>query len=229
MSSAGIAATSLFFMAVNPAQATSPGPGQGEAEATLSSTSFISVSGSTVTFTLPSNPVTITTGEKSGNLLGISGLWIVDQNGHAISGITATQGSVATAAGSVTSWNALLSSGGFAGFHNDARGTGFGGNDDWLQLADNSLVLSGSGKAGSGDVLGSFTFAGLSGASNYTLAVDYLGAWDGGQTGRAYITNYSVSSSPSPVPEPGLWVTGSTMGGMMLLGLVRGRRRPKRA
>ena len=155
-------------------------------------------------------------------LLGFSGIWIVDPNGNTIAGVSsAVNGSVITGTSAPTTWDPQS---GPTGYY---AGPGYGSNTNFIQLVDNATLLSGANKSPSGYNKGVFTFGGLTLLPSYKIGIDYLVASGAnGQTGRGFaFVSTRDSNATNPVPEPSEWLAmamaATSVGGLM----IRARRR----
>ena len=160
----------------------------GAQKLTFSGGNIFSLAGDTVTVTADATPTYISkvTGNPTWSdreLLGINGLWVVDGDGNALSGIgvTVNGGYVygATQTPQTVTWTVSNSS--QDGYVDPDDGNGFkmNGDGNWLQLAPDSHI-PGTGTP-SGYTIGYFTFTGLDNyvqthgnLSGLYLGIDYL-------------------------------------------------------
>lgn len=201
-------------------------PWHGAQPGSFSGGCIFEVNGDVVTVTADLlHPTYLTLGGQTKQLLGMSRLWIVDQNGNTVLGVSATapggaDGGVVTGSKPSATWTSVTDPAGY-----DA-GDGFGATTPWLQLASNADLLAGSGKSPSGYTAGTFTFTGLSSLSGYYWGIDYLIA-DGakGQTGRAYCATDCGDLVITAVPEPSEYAVVTLFAGSLVGMVIRARRR----
>lgn len=201
---------------------------KGAQPAFLDGGDIFSFSGDTLTVTATSTPVEVynlnkngTKGTLMGQLLGISGIWIITPTGQTITAASGDGNLYGTVNKKTvtTSWTAESGPAGYEG----ASGYPANGKGTWLDLVSLSTLQLFGKSQGTSYTSGMFSFPGLTNLNgNDEIGIDYLvgtttGMSHGTITGRLFMN----------APEPGTIATFSIVG-VALGGLMFAARRRRR-
>jgi len=210
-----LAAGALFgSFLLGQTQANAAASWNGAQPSTYSGGDIFTVSGDTVTVTAAATPTFLNVnGAGSQQLLGISGIWIVNSSGNTIAGVssTSTGGNVSTP-GSSTGWQSESGPAGYGGTN------GYPPGGTWIDLVSSS-TLSTYGKTPSDYTIGTFYFPGLSSLSGYDFGVDYLITAGAGNTntGRAYFQETPLTVTPEPSSIISLAIAFVALAGLLFV------------